>query len=99
MEEKQCENILLYDISHKTLIGAKPLRFIRVYDGTIYLVLFGLEKYDAIYNRIRYLKEVKSVITYVFCHDYARTKVDLYGLLTFHIVIIHIKLFLKDQNH
>ena len=54
------ENILIYDISYKTLIGSKPLRirlnkingFIRIYDGTKYLTLFGSEKYDAIYNRI-----------------------------------------------
>ena len=40
----------------KTLIGAKPLcirfdkinGFISVYDGTKYLVLFGVEKYDLI---------------------------------------------------
>ena len=45
------------------LIGAKPLHirfdevdgFIRVSDRTRYLVLFGPEKYDAIYNRIRHL--------------------------------------------
>ena len=63
LDEKSYENILIYDISYKTLIGAKPLlvrfnkieRFIRVYDGTRYLVLFGGEKYDFIYNRIRYL--------------------------------------------
>ena len=68
------ENILVYDISYKTLIGAKPLRirfnevngFIRIYDGTKYFLLFGLEKCDAIYNRIRYLIYLKSVITYVF---------------------------------
>ena len=48
-------------ISYRTLIGAKPLRirfdkidgFTRVYNGTRYLVLFGLEIYDAVYNRIR----------------------------------------------
>ena len=42
-------------------MGAKPLRirfdeidgFIRVYNGTRYLVLFGAEEYDSIYNRIR----------------------------------------------
>ena len=53
--------ILVYNISYKTLVDAKPLCimfdkidvFIRVYDGTIYLVLFGSEKYDFIYNRIR----------------------------------------------
>ena len=47
--------------SCKTLIGAKLLRirfdkidgFIRVYDGTRYLVLRDLEKYDAIYNMVR----------------------------------------------
>ena len=61
LNEKLYENILIYNISYKTLTGPKPLRirfnnldgFIRVYDGTKYLVLFGPEKYDAIYNRIR----------------------------------------------
>ena len=59
-EEKPYENIFNYNISNKTLIGAKPLhirfdkvdRFIRVYDGTRYLVLFGREKYKAIYNSL-----------------------------------------------
>ena len=72
--KKSHENILIYDISYKTLIGAKSLRirfdkidrFIRIYDGTRYLTLFGSEKYDAIYNRIRYLLSLKSNITYVF---------------------------------
>ena len=49
LDEKSCENILIYDISYKTLIGAKPLRirldkvdaFIGVYDGNRLLVLFG----------------------------------------------------------
>ena len=63
LNEKSNENILVYSISCKTLSGANPLRirfnkvdaFIRVCDGTRYLVLFGREKYDVIYNRIRYL--------------------------------------------
>ena len=53
----------MYNISYKTLINAKPMRirfdkidgFIRVYDGTRYLVLFGSEKSDFIYNKISYL--------------------------------------------
>ena len=61
IDEKQYQNSLAYNISYKTLIGEKPLRtrfnnvegFIRVYDETRYLVLFGPEKYDVIYNRIR----------------------------------------------
>lgn len=63
LDEKSYENILIYTISYKTLIGTKPLRhsfdsvkgFVRVYDGTMYLELFGPQKYDAIFNRIRYL--------------------------------------------
>ena len=68
---------------YKSLTGAKPLRirfnkidwFIRVYDGTRYLALFGSGKYDLIYNRIRYLIGIKSGITYVISHNYARIKV------------------------
>ena len=52
VDDKSYKNILIYNISYKTLIGAKPLHirfgkvdgFIRVYDGTRYLVLFCPEK-------------------------------------------------------
>ena len=55
----------------KYLIDAKhlPIRFdkldgcIKVYVRTTYLVLFGSEKNDFIYNRIGYLISVKSGIT------------------------------------
>ena len=58
--EKLPRNILVYNISYKTLIDSNPLRirfdkidgFIRVYDGTRYLVLFGGEEYEFIYNRM-----------------------------------------------
>ena len=113
ISEKSHENILIYDMSYKTLISAKPLRirfdkvdgFIRVYDGTKYLVLFGGEKYDFIYNRIRYLIGVKSGTTYAFSHNYAKIKVDSYDSLpleknlNFHNVVIHIKsVWSEDQN-
>ena len=70
----------------KTLIGAKPLRvrfdkingFIKSYDGNRYLVLFRGEKYDFIYNRIRYVIGVKSGSTHVISHNYAKIKVDSY---------------------
>ena len=63
IDEKAHENILIYDISSKTLFDSKPLRtrfdkidgFIRIYDGTRYLTLFGTEKYDAIYDKINIL--------------------------------------------
>ena len=37
--------------------------FVGVYDGNKNLVLFWSEKYDSIYNRIRYHIGVKSGIT------------------------------------
>ena len=41
---------------------------------TRWLVLFGCEKYNSIYNRIRYLISVKSGITYITSHNYAKVK-------------------------
>ena len=38
----------------KTLIVSNLGEFIRVNDETRYLVLFGPEKHDVIYNKIRY---------------------------------------------
>ena len=114
IDEKSYENILVYNISYKSVIGAELLRirfdktdgFIRVYDGTRYLVLFKGEKYDFIYNKFRYLIGVKSGITYVISHNYAKVKVDSYDYLplektmAFHNVIIHImSVWNKDQNH
>lgn len=68
-----------YNISNKTLTGAKPMsvtfnkvkEFIRVYDGFRYLVLFRDEKYDLFYNRIRYLTRVKSGNTYGISHNFS----------------------------
>ena len=40
--------------------------FLIDYDETEYLVLFGFEKYNAIYDKSRYLKRLKSSITYAF---------------------------------
>ena len=56
IDEKLYRNILIYGISYKTLIDPKPLRirfdqidvFIRVFDGTRYLTLYGLEEYEAV---------------------------------------------------
>ena len=87
------------------MISAKPLhftfdkidRFIRVHHGNLdILVFFGPEKYDAICNRI-YLIRIKSSITYVIFHNYAKIKVEFYdslpleNKLTLHNVIVHIK--------
>ena len=80
-------------------------KFIRISDGTRYLVLFGSEKYDAIQNKIRNLVSLKGSITYVFSLYYAEIKIDSYNSLpieerfTLHNVVILIKSVLnKDQN-
>ena len=114
IDEKSYEDILVYNISYKILINSKPLRIrfnkidelIKVYDGTRYLVLFGSEKYDSIYSRIRYLISVESGMTYIISHSYAKVKVDSYNSLplektmTFGNVIILIKLvWNKDKNN
>ena len=113
IDEKD-ENILIYDISCKTVIDPKPLRirfdkivgFIRIYGGTRYLTFFDTEKYDAIYGRTRYLTSLKSGITYMFSHYFPKIKADSYDslpiekVLTLHNVIILIKSVLnKDKNH
>ena len=62
----------------------KPLRirfdktngFIKTYDGTRCLVMFGNEKRDSIYHRIRFLICVKNGITYIISRDYAKIKED-----------------------
>ena len=89
IDKKSLEIILVYDILYKTLIVGKPLRirfdeidqFITVYDGTRYLLLFGGEKYDFIYKRIRHFIGVKSDITCVNSHKYVKNKVNSYDSL------------------
>ena len=97
----------------KCLIDSKPLHFrfdkidifTRVYDGSRYLVLFGTEKCDFIYNRFRYLRSIKSGITYAIPNNYAKIKVDSHDSLplektmTFDDVTILIQsVFNKDKN-
>ena len=98
----------LYDISYKTLIHPKPLRirfdqisgFIRIYDGTRYLTLFSSEKYDAIYNRTRYLISQKSGIKYIISQYFDLMILYLKKKDWLYIMLIHIKLVLnKDKNH
>ena len=80
--------------------------FTKIYDGSKYLVLLGLEKYDAMCDRVAYLISPKSGITYTFSHYFTKIKVDSYNslpiekILTLHNVKIHIKSVLnKDKYH
>ena len=84
IDTKSHENILVYNISYKSLIDSMPLRirfdkvdgFIRGYDGIRYLVLTGSQKHDSIYNRTGYFISVKNDITYKFSQNYAKVKAD-----------------------
>ena len=56
-DEKSHENIFIYKallIQNLCALVFKIDGFITIYDGTRYLTLLGSEKYDAIYNRIKY---------------------------------------------
>ena len=94
-------------------MGAKPLRirfdkideFIKIYDGTRYLVLFSPERCDPIYDRIRYLVSEKNDITYSISHNFATIRIDSYNslpikkTLTFDNVIIFIKSFANRNKN
>ena len=96
---------MIDDISYKTLMGTKPVHirfdkidgFIKVYDGTSYLVLFSSERYNPIYKIIRYLDSEESSITYSISHNFAGIRIDSYNYLpiektlTFHNIVILIK--------
>ena len=68
--KKSYVNLPVYDGSCQNSMGAKPLcimfdkvvGFIKDYDGTKYLVLFGPEKYDAIYDGIYIVRKMFTSI-------------------------------------
>ena len=84
IDKKSHENILIYDISYKTLIDSNPLRirfdeidgFIIIYGGTRFLTFFSSENNKAIYNRIRHFIRLKISITYAFPHYFTKFNVD-----------------------
>ena len=63
-------------------------------------MLFGSEKYDYIYNRIRYLISLKSGITDIISHNYSKVKVDSYDSkkLAIHVIILIKSLWSKDKS-
>ena len=108
LDEKSYKNDLIYNILRVNLFVRldKIDGFIRVYDGTRYLVLFGTEKHDFIYNRITHLIVVKSGITYNIYQNCAKIKVDSYEsvllekAITFLNVLKLIKsVFYKDKSN
>ena len=67
IDEKSYKHILAYNISYYVLNPIKQMDL---------LALFGREKYNSIYNRIRYLISVKGGVTYIISRNYPKIKVD-----------------------
>ena len=71
LNEKSYKSILIHNTLCKTFMGAKPLHirfekpdgFIKIYDGTKYLLLSGPERYGEIYDWVKYIISEKSGIT------------------------------------
>ena len=58
------------------LPSMKYIRFIKIYDGTRYIVLFIPIRYNGLYDRSRYLISEKSYITYSISHNFAKIRID-----------------------
>ena len=101
IDEKSHEYILIYDISCKTLTGAKPLRIrfnkinglIRTCDETRYLVLLGLENHDAIYNRINpaNIRLDKDVLKKSFVFVFRKRLQDVLIKTNIFALVIHLQ--------
>ena len=109
--KKSHENILIYDLFYKTLIGPKPLLirfdkidgFIKIYDETKYLIFLALKNMTIFMTALDILRLI-SHITYLFSHYFAKVDsgdcLPIVKKLTLHNDLIQIKSVLtKDKNH
>ena len=80
-------------------------KFIKIYDGIRYLVLFSNSWYDKICDRIKHLISKKSGITDSINHNFAGIRTNSYNslpiekVLTFHNIIILIKSVFSEKNN
>ena len=70
------------------------------------MILFGSEKYDFIYNRLRYLIGIINGVTYVISHNYTKIKANLFDSLPlektmafYNVIILSKSVFDKDKNN
>ena len=83
MEEEPYENILIFHAVYKPPYGVKPFIFdevdgyVRNNDRTKYLELFlSNQKFERMFDRIRYLIMLISDISYVYPHKYMKIKIE-----------------------
>ena len=113
-DEKSHENILICDISCKTLTDLKPLhiRFdkinglIRIYDGTRYLILLTLKNMMLFITELDILKDKKLVPPMFLLSNFGKIKIDSYDSLpiekTFilhNVAVLITSVVNKDQYH
>ena len=59
-----------------------------------------LKEYDVICNKVRYLKSLKSGITYVISHNYAKIRIEPYNALAQEKTLsFHNAIILMFQTH
>ena len=109
LDKKLYENISVYGITYRTSTGPKTLRirfdkidgFIIIIDGKIkHLSLFDYGLFNNICDKVKYLMTKKSGITNSIYQNFGKIKIDSYNtlikkILTFHKVIILIKLLIR----
>ena len=63
--------------------------------------MFGFEKCDAIYNKIKYLISQRDGISYTFSHNYAKFKFDSLGSLPLQetSALYNVIILIKSNNY
>ena len=83
------------------IMFGKVVRIIRDFDGTKYLVLFGSEKYDAIFDRVKYFIELKHGIKYrkipLIRHRIIRTNRTI--LMGLYSGGLHTAGYIREETH
>ena len=109
LDKKLYENISVYGITYRTSTGPKTLRirfdkidgFIIIIDGKIkHLSLFDYGLFNNICDKVKDLMTKKSGITNSIYQNFGKIRIDSYNslikkILTFHKVIILIKLLIR----
>ena len=71
-----CKLFCIIDAKSLCIIFDKVDGVIRDYNGIQYLALFGSEKYNSIFSKIRFLMKIKGGISYLVSRNYPKIETD-----------------------
>ena len=71
-----CKLFCIIDAKYLCIIFDKVDGVIRDYNGIQYLALFGSEKYNSIFSKIRFLMKIKGGISYLVSRNYPKIETD-----------------------